>query len=248
MPVRYIFEKRQGKSYALNSGIRQARGEILLFTDDDVRLDKKWLVSMVAAFTDVECIGVAGKVVAVWNSPKPVWFQESGPQKLMPAIVSFDLGEYPCRLQRPAPGANVAFRAVAFTKYGLFRTDLGPTAGSFVRGEDTEFCRRLFDSGTKLLYHPDAIVYHPVETHRTKKEYFLSWYFDSGRSAIRTNGIPADAVCYLRVPRYLIRQVVTTAARWCCTLDARDRFYHKLDTFFLAGMITEAYRRTYIQE
>ena len=36
---RYIFEPRPGKSYALNAGIREAQGEILAFTDDDVTVE-----------------------------------------------------------------------------------------------------------------------------------------------------------------------------------------------------------------
>src|ERR1700757_4351034 len=40
---RYLCEARQGKSYALNAGIRDARGEILVFTDDDVVVEATWL-------------------------------------------------------------------------------------------------------------------------------------------------------------------------------------------------------------
>ena len=43
---KYVFEPRQGKSYALNTGIRLAAGEILAFTDDDVTLDSEWLVEI----------------------------------------------------------------------------------------------------------------------------------------------------------------------------------------------------------
>lgn len=44
--LRYFFEKQQGKSFALNRGLNEARGEILAMTDDDCRLDKNWLVSI----------------------------------------------------------------------------------------------------------------------------------------------------------------------------------------------------------
>jgi glycosyltransferase involved in cell wall biosynthesis len=249
LPFKYIFEGQQGKSFALNTAVRHAQGEILLFTDDDVTVDNKWLVRMMDAFKDGSYVGVAGKVVAVWNSEKPNWFEDRGTFRLMPAIVSFDLGADRCELKRPAPGVNVGFRSFVFAKYGSFRTDLGPTGGSVQGGlrmaamEDTEFCQRLLAGGEKFLYEPGAVVYHPVEAHRTTKEYFLTWYFDSGRAAVRANGIPAEVACYLRIPRYLLRQVLTSAARWACSLDERRRFYHKLDTFFVAGMMAEAYRR-----
>lgn len=45
VPLRYIFEKEQGRSAALNAGIRAAQGEILAVTDDDVRVDPHWLTN-----------------------------------------------------------------------------------------------------------------------------------------------------------------------------------------------------------
>src|SRR5215510_15106911 len=43
--LRYILEKEQGRSAALNAGIREAAGEILAITDDDVRVDPNWLIN-----------------------------------------------------------------------------------------------------------------------------------------------------------------------------------------------------------
>ncbi len=39
---RYLFEPQQGKSHALNSGIREARGDVLAFMDDDVTVEPAW--------------------------------------------------------------------------------------------------------------------------------------------------------------------------------------------------------------
>ena len=43
VPLRYLFEERQGRSSALNAGIAAARGVVLVFTDDDVRVAEGWL-------------------------------------------------------------------------------------------------------------------------------------------------------------------------------------------------------------
>src|ERR1700690_361651 len=45
---RYVLEARQGKSHALNSGIREACGDIVAFTDDDVLLEPSWLHNLTA--------------------------------------------------------------------------------------------------------------------------------------------------------------------------------------------------------
>ena len=47
LPLRYLFEPRQGKTCALNLALKEAKGDLLLFTDDDVRLDPGWLASFV---------------------------------------------------------------------------------------------------------------------------------------------------------------------------------------------------------
>ena len=43
VPLRYIFEGNQGRCAALNAGIIESTGEILVTTDDDVRVDEDWL-------------------------------------------------------------------------------------------------------------------------------------------------------------------------------------------------------------
>src|SRR5579863_9995619 len=45
---RYCFEPKQGKSHALNAGIREARGDILAFLDDDVTVGPTWLQDLTA--------------------------------------------------------------------------------------------------------------------------------------------------------------------------------------------------------
>jgi glycosyltransferase involved in cell wall biosynthesis len=65
-PIRYIFESQQGKSFALNTGIETAAGNLLAFTDDDVILDTQWLSSIYKAFGSYpnnNCFG--GKVLPV---------------------------------------------------------------------------------------------------------------------------------------------------------------------------------------
>lgn len=49
---RYLFERQQGKSYALNAGIREAGGNVLAFTDEDVTVEPPWLKNLTAALHD----------------------------------------------------------------------------------------------------------------------------------------------------------------------------------------------------
>jgi glycosyltransferase involved in cell wall biosynthesis len=238
---RYLLEKRQGKSFALNTAIKNARGELIAFTDDDVLVDADWLFALLKVFDTFDCVGAAGKIVPVWNSPKPDWFGVDGPYGLMLAIVEYNLGDQnqDCRIENPPYGANLALRRDVFEKYGMFRTDLGPVAGTTFRGEDSEYCRRLMSRGEKLIYVPEALVHHPVPVERTKKQYFESWYFDYGRMLVRTSDSPAAKTSYFGIPRYLLRKLMTSAWRWSTNFERKQRFYHRLQVWQTLGEIAE---------
>src|SRR5579863_8523334 len=100
--VRYVFEKRQGRSAALNAGIAVAKGDILVFTDDDVLLHSEWLLHLKQTFDRFDCMAVAGRVVPLWNHTKPDWLEMEGQF----AVVNFDLGDKLKEVRVPPLGAN----------------------------------------------------------------------------------------------------------------------------------------------
>lgn len=160
----------------------------------------------------------------------------------MDAIVQFDYGDSNRELHNLPYGANMAFKREMFEKYGLFRLDLGPRPGSKIYYEDTEFGLRVKNAGEKLLYAPEAVVYHPVEESRVTKEYYQSWYFGFGGALIRTNDFPQDAVLYFGIPRYFFRSMAMAIIRWVFAMNPQERFYHKLYVYLEAGKIAEAFK------
>ncbi len=237
--VRYIFEKRQGRSAALNAGIAATKGEIIAFTDDDVVLHCDWLASLKRAFEEYDCAACAGRVIPLWSHPKPDWLEMEGQF----AVVNFDLGDEPKEIKVPPLGANSAFRKDIFDKYGLFRLDLGVTGSKHtLTCDDTEFGERLVRANEKIVYCPSAIIYHPVDPRRTTKKYFLSWYYYNGVSLTRTAGLPQEGVFWFGVPRWLYREFLSNLAQWALTFEANQRFQSKLKTYRSMGHIVESYR------
>ncbi|MGB0049836.1 MAG: glycosyltransferase family A protein, partial [Terriglobales bacterium] len=60
---RYVFEPRPGKSFALNTGVREAHGDVLAFTDDDVTVEATWMQNLTACLSDGEWAGAGGRTL-----------------------------------------------------------------------------------------------------------------------------------------------------------------------------------------
>ena len=240
---RYIFEPRPGKSYALNAGIRQSQGEILAFTDDDVIVEKTWLHNLASALHSGDWAGAGGRVVAEWASPPPRWLALEGPYALGNTLALFDQGSEPHELSMNPFGANMAFRRAMFEKYGGFRTDLGPRAGSREpqKSEDAEFGRRLLDGGERLRYEPSAVVRHWVPESRLQKKYFLTWWFDKGRSDVRKSRTYTNTKTTFMTLTRLLLQLSSSTLRWTVAIQPQRRFYNKVQVYELAGQFVETY-------
>lgn len=76
--IRYIFEARQGKSVALNTGIANAKGDLLAFTDDDVVADEQWIASIFEAERKYPHLVFGGKVLPLWPDSVPDWIDTKG--------------------------------------------------------------------------------------------------------------------------------------------------------------------------
>jgi glucosyl-dolichyl phosphate glucuronosyltransferase len=244
---RYLFEARQGKSHALNSGIREARGVVLAFMDDDVTVAPAWLRNLTEPLESGQWAGVGGRILPAQDFLPPNWLLLQGPMSTAGMLALFDLGDNPNELHQPPFGTNMAFRRSLFLEHGGFRTDMGPCPGSEMRNEDTEFGRRLLAAGEHLRYEPAAVVFHAVPENRLKKPYFLAFWFDHGRAAIREKkkgpdvlGIPRQYFTMLKTSAQFVRK----ALRWMLTFDSQRRFYRKGFVWMLAGEIAEIYRES----
>jgi glucosyl-dolichyl phosphate glucuronosyltransferase len=240
--VRYLSEAQQGKSFALNRAIRESRGEVLAFTDDDVTVEPTWLWNLTAALHGSEWAGAGGHIVPIWGRPLPRWLSPRG-LLLSGPFVALDLGPEPVSLLQAPVGANMAFRKEVFTKYGPFRTDLGPRPGTGIRGEDSEFGDRLLSAGEHLRYEPTAIVYHPVPAERLEKKYLLAWFFGHGYEEVMMSRIPSRAKLSIGgIPVHLFRRLGRWFVQWLLTINPAKRFECRLYVWGVAGAIRASYQ------
>ena len=236
---RYLFEPRQGKSYALNVGIREALGNILAFVDDDVTVEPMWLQNLTSPLHDSQWAGSGGRTKpAIWVSGfvPPRWLALDGPCSLLGALCAYnDPGDAPGELKEPPIGGNVAFRKEMFDRYGHFRTDLGPFPNSKIGFEDIEFGRRLMAGGERLCYVPSAVVYHEVPENRVRKDFFLAWWYDFGRGSVRETGRRLSTWEILKI----LSRTFLTVLQWLPSFNSQRRFYRKCRVWYAAGKIVE---------
>jgi glycosyltransferase involved in cell wall biosynthesis len=238
---RYLFEPRQGKSYALNAGISEARGDILAFLDDDVTVEPTWLQNLTSPLHDGRWAGSGGRILPMRGFVPPHWLALDGPYNLAGALCAYcDPGDVPSELKEPPYGANMAFRKEMFDRHGHFRTDLGPFPDSKIGFEDTEFGRRLIAGGERLRYVPSAIVYHEIDEKRVRKGYLLAWWFDLGRGSVRETGKSLSTAEVLKV----LARVLLTTPRWVLIVHSQRRFYRKCRIWYEAGKIFESYHQS----
>jgi glycosyltransferase involved in cell wall biosynthesis len=236
---RYVFEPRPGKSNALNSAIAAAKGDVLAFADDDIRVHPQWLYALTCPLVNGPWAGSGGRVLAEWQSAAPAWLDTES-WILAGPLVHFDPRLEAGQLNETPVGTNMAFRKTVFERYGGFRADLGPRPGSEIRNEDSEFARRLLQAGEPLYYEPSAIVYHPIPEDRLTKDYFLAWWFSKGRTGIREAGISPEVrwrVC--GIPLAYVRRLIRWTVQWMFSLNNKGRFGCRVCVWKLFGEIKE---------
>jgi glycosyltransferase involved in cell wall biosynthesis len=224
--VQYCFEGAQGLSYARNHGVKKASGKFIAFTDDDVMVEPDWALNIYNAFQehdDLWCVG--GKIKPIWSMPRPSWLCD----RLLTPLAMLDLGdEIKCLLTPTLWGANIAFRAEVFDRYGFFDEALGRTKDKLYAGEETALTASLIEDGKKVLYYPLAVVHHAVEMDRINKRYFRKWYFDGGELKGYTRPFKGK---YFIIPLSPLREAVIYLSKMVFSRkngEDNDRFIFQL--------------------
>lgn len=256
-PLYYVFEGRQGKSIALNTGLQRAEGSVIAFTDDDVRVPGGWLEAAVRPLLErPEMAYTGGPVRPMWERQPPSWLALDG--HLGGTIAIKDHGAEPFIFEdrrRTPLGVNMAVRRELFTRIGGFRPDLGRSGKSLLGQEQAEFFYRSRAAGARGLYVPEMILDHHVPAARLTHSYFRRWWYWKGISHARLHrihgrtelGLDLNAVRRWRgVPLFILRHIVTHAARGLGAL-LRGRVAlaaeREMRMWYAVGYAVEQFRR-----
>jgi GT2 family glycosyltransferase len=180
-PPRHIVETQQGANYARNRAIRDARGDIIIFGDDDILIEPDWVREIVRPFHEnpARRIGaVAGEVIPVFPDGCPAWVAGfHGPQAFRPDAGPLRPGQIPM-------SASLAFLRSTFAELGYFDTELGRKGGVVFGGDENLAIKRLLKGGYEVWFAPAARAQHQMPGSRTTFRYVRKHAFDSARSRV----------------------------------------------------------------
>lgn len=145
--VNYFRVDKGGPAKARNLGIEKAKGEIVLFTDADCVLPDNWIEKMTEPFRDNVIVGVKGAY-------------RTKQRELTARFAQYEYEEKYRRLARDKYIDFVDTYSAAYTRSVLMENGGFNTSFPIATGEDAELSFRLAEKGHRMVFQPEAIVYH----------------------------------------------------------------------------------------
>jgi glycosyltransferase involved in cell wall biosynthesis len=203
----YVVAPQQGKSFALNAGIRKATGKIIAMTDDDCIVDSAWIARIVAEFEADRDLAVMGGRVELYDLiDDPLTVRISRERKV--------LSRNPFEASFPSIiGCNMVVKREIFDVIGYFDQDLGPGSKHALISEDVDLIYRTCKREFKVIYSPEAVVYHNHGRRAGSDREAVRRNYARGRGAFYCKHIVRGDRAVLKYAYWeivaLIKQVVT---------------------------------------
>jgi len=183
LPIRIVSEERPGQTYARLRGLKEARGRIILYVDDDNWLHPDY-VGLVAQTMEErpEIVALGGMSTAVYEQEPPDWmcrhqrwYAVSGPPRETDQLAEVDF----------LWGAGTAFRRASLERIVNDPFLLPGRKGTALpAGDDHELCCRLQSRGEKLFCHPGLRFEHYLPARRVQWGYLRRMCYAEGEVSV----------------------------------------------------------------
>jgi len=170
---RYVIEKEQGLSAARNCGIREAKGDLLIYIDDDAFVDSHYLSDYVNWFANhPETMAAGGPIIPHYEQGEEPSWMTPYTRALLTAWMDYGdkVREYP--KGRYPGGGNAAYRKCIFDQVGLFNTALGRKGGNLMGSEEKDIFAKMHQLNMQVLYLPWPVLHHSIPPYKLEEDYF----------------------------------------------------------------------------
>jgi glucosyl-dolichyl phosphate glucuronosyltransferase len=171
--IRYLVEPVPGLLAARHRGALEARGEVLIFIDDDVEVSDYWLSALVEGFSDSEVQLCGGKSLPIYENAPPqwmsgFWYEPPYGGRACVQLSAVDLGDQVQDVDATYIfGLNFGIRKRALFELGGFHPDLIPDHLQHFQGDgETGLSQKANKAHYRALYHHLAVVYHHIPSSR----------------------------------------------------------------------------------
>lgn len=210
--LEYVFEKKQGRSSALNAGLRKANGDLVAAIDDDERIQADWFIQLEKIFSqrwgEIDFVG--GKVLPAFEIVEiPEWIEP-----LKDGVIGWrDYGDAEWQYGKDTPmltGGHAIIKKKVFEAIGLYDESLGASGKNLMSCEDNILYDKLLSTGMRGFYFPQLVVFHNVPAYRLSKNYYRQWCFGAGVSwnLMDVNYKAYEGKRLFGVPLYMYRQTI----------------------------------------
>jgi glycosyltransferase involved in cell wall biosynthesis len=200
--VRVVREEKLGLSNARNRAIADARGDHLLFLDDDETPDPDWLRAYERLIRTRDPDAFGSRIEVAFEDTRPAWLTD----ELLGFLGELDRADAIVPLHERGTsfhGGNFGFHRRVVPVVGDFDATLGRKGTDNTGGEEVDFYRRLLDAGLKVWWTPEAKIYHRIQAAKLTRGYFLDLHYRQGRmEGLRRRGAGSRIP-----PRYLFGQL-----------------------------------------
>lgn len=233
IPARCVFEGAQGLSHARNRGVAEAKGEYILFTDDDAEIPDNWLALYLQVIAQYRPDCAFSGIEVIWDRPQPWWYIP----EYRACFVELDYGPEVIQIEdinREFFGKNFCVRKEWILAQGGFDPALGRMGDKLVAGEETLLYRSLVQNRRTILYFPSAKVGHRLKPKEYTEQHIRKLFVDGAYSALQIAKVLGRKLVFRR-PLGLLAQtlgfLVQSLLYWCLHSIRGEKpqaFYRKL--------------------
>lgn len=207
---RYVVEPEQGLSAAKNRGIKEAKGDIIVYIDDDALVDPWYLrtyAEWLSAHPDTQACG--GPIEPLYETAEPAWMTPYT-KALLTAWMNYGdhVREYPHG--RYPGGGNAAYRKSVFEQVGFFNTALGRKGGNLMGSEEKDIFDKMHALNMQVLYLPEPVLHHIIPQTKLERDYFDRLTLQIGKSE-RQRTLAIDKGKY-------VKRLCAEAVKWGGTI------------------------------